>query len=52
MKKDDARKLHNEDEVIVKKTGQILRVVEKYPHPKLIYLLLSDGYWYNNKEVK
>ena len=52
MKRGDAMKLHNEDEVIVKKTGQVLRVIETHLHPKVLYLLLSDGNWYNNKEIK
>ena len=59
MKRRDAVKLHNEDEVIIKKTGQILRVIEacwhlldKHGNPRVINLLLDDGNWYNHKEVK
>jgi len=52
MKLKDAMRLHNEDEVIIKKTGQVLRVIETRLHPKVFYLLLSDGNWYNNKEIK
>lgn len=59
MKRRDAMKLHNEDEVIVKKTGRVLRVIESYQHlldkhgnPRVINLLLDDGNWYNHKEIK
>ena len=59
MKRRDAVKLHNEDEVIVKKTGQVLRVIEscwhlldKHGNPRVINLLLNDGKWYNHKDVK
>ena len=59
MKRRDAMKLHNEDEVIVKKTGQVRRVIEssqhlldKHGNPIVINLLLDDGNWYNHKEVK
>lgn len=55
----DAKKLHNEDEVIVKSTGQVLRVIESCHHlldkngyPKVINLLLTDGRRYNHKEIK
>ena len=59
MKRRDAMKLHNEDEVIVKKTGQVLRVIEslglnldRHGNPRVINLLLDDGLWYTHKEVK
>lgn len=52
MKKSDAKKLHNEDEVIVKKTGEVLRVVDSHLNSKRVYLLLSDGNYYNHKEIK
>lgn len=59
MKRRDAMKLHNEDEVIVKKTGQVLRVIkawevnlDKHGNPRVISLLLDDGLWYTHKEVK
>lgn len=59
MKRRDAMKLHNEDEVIVKKTGQVLRVIEscghlldKHGNPTVINLLLDDGLWYTHKEIK
>lgn len=51
-------KLHNEDEVIVKKTGHVLRVIEscwhlldKHGNPRVINLLMNDGNWYNHKDV-
>ena len=58
MKLKNAMKLHNEDEVTIKKTRQILRVIEsrwplldKHGDPRIINLLLDDGNWYNHKEV-
>lgn len=52
MKLKDAMKLHNEDEVIVKRTGEILHVVESHLNQKIVYLLLDDGEWYDHKEVR
>lgn len=56
MKLQDALKLHPEDEVIVKKTGQPLLVLEttRVKSGDKIYtsLLLSDGNWYGYKEIK
>ena len=59
MKLKDAMKLHNEDEVTVKKTGTILRVIEKECFTKeesatgsgYVNLYLTDGQWYTHKEV-
>ena len=60
MKWNDAIKLQNEDEVIVKKTGQVMSVVET----EIIYakdasnginamsVMLEDGNWYGYKEIK
>lgn len=59
MKLKDARKLHNEDEVTIKKTGQVLRVMDSFAplldafgKPKIILFLLTDGNYYNHKEIK
>lgn len=47
-----AKTLHNEDEVIVKATGEVLNVfsVEK-DDGKNLFLLCSDGNVYNHKEL-
>lgn len=52
MRFKDAKKLHNEDEVLIKKTGEILTVIEVMHEPKQVNVLLSDGLWYNHKDVK
>ena len=59
MKIRDALKLHNEDEVIVKKNKQVMRVVEIKVTPKehtannrtCIDIMLEDGNWYGYKEI-
>lgn len=59
MKLKDALKLHNEDEVTVKKTKEILQVIELEITPKehttnnmtCVDILLSDGNWYGYKEI-
>ena len=60
MKLADALKLHNEDEVTVKRTKAVLRVVEVEITPKehttnrmdCVDVLLEDGNWYGYKEIK
>lgn len=59
MKLQDALKLHNEDEVTVKKTKQVMRVVEVEITPKeyttnnmtCVDVMLEDGNWYGYKEI-
>ena len=59
MKLQDALKLHNEDEVTVKKTKQVMRVVEIEVTPKerttnnmtCVDVMLEDGNWYGYKEI-
>lgn len=59
MKLKDALKLHNEDEVMVKKTKAILKVIEVMITPKefttnhmtCVDILLEDGSWYGYKEI-
>lgn len=50
----DAKKLHNEDEVIVKSTGVTMQVLEIVIHEKerAVELTLEDGnsYWHNEVE--
>ncbi len=60
MKLNDALKLHNEDEVTVKKTKQIMQVVEVEITSKehtsnnmtCVDVMLEDGNWYGYKEIK
>ena len=60
MKLKDAQKLHNEDEVTLKKTGKVMTVIDviKTPaehttnHINCVDILLEDGNWYGHKEVK
>ena len=59
MKIQDALKLHNGDEVTVKKNKQVMRVVEVEVTPKehitnnmtCIDVMLEDGNWYGYKEI-
>ena len=59
MKLGSAIKLRNEDEVLVKKTKKIYRVIEVKVTPKehttnnkaCVDVYLSDGNWYGHKEL-
>lgn len=57
MRKTEAMNLHNEDEVIVKKTGCVMTVLDVDIFVKdngdieKVDLLLDDGNWYGHKEV-
>lgn len=50
----EAKKLHNEDEVTIKETGEIVTVLQAYPsvNGKCIILECDDGNEYYNNEVK
>lgn len=53
----NAQKLHNEDEVIVKKTGKILRVLNAYTvddpmFTKCVLIECEDGNTYHHTEMK
>ena len=60
MKLSDARKLHGGDEVTVRRTGAVLRVIETEYVSKeesasgipALSVFLEDGNWYGYKEVK
>ena len=59
MKLANALKLHNEDEVTIKRTKAVKRVVEIEITPKehtynkmtCVDVLLDDGNWYGYKEI-
>ena len=46
------KKLHNEDEVALKSTGEVLTVVETTVSEKHVNIMCNDGNWYHHKEVK
>ncbi len=52
MKYRDAKKLHNEDQVRVKKTEQVLSVVETAVTPKTVTVLCNNGNEYHHTEIK
>lgn len=53
MRYNEAKKYHNEDEVMVKETGEVQRIlqVEILEKPKIVSFLLQDGNWYGHTEV-
>lgn len=60
MKFSDAKNLHSGDEVMVKKTKEIMQVIESEyiskeqtaNHISALSVRLSDGNWYGYKEIK
>ena len=60
MKLNDAMKLHNGDEVIVKRTKTAMKVVEVETLTKemtannmaCVSVMLDDGNWYGYKEIR
>jgi hypothetical protein len=46
-----AKKLHNEDEVLIKKTGEIVQVISIEVWGKDIFVLCSDGNTYHHREL-
>ena len=53
----DAKNLHNEDEVTIKATGQVLRVLNAYVlddpmFTKCVLIECEDGNTYHHTEVK
>ena len=50
----NAKKLHNEDEVIHKYTNRFLRVVEIAVDAmrQEVYVLCDDGNWYHHRTIK
>lgn len=55
MRLQDALKLHNKDEVTIKKTGKSVFVVEtetvELPEGTFVSVCCSDGNWYGYKEI-
>lgn len=52
MRYQDAKKLHNEDEIIIKKTGKVLSVITVEVLPKHVNVLCTDGHVYHHTEIK
>lgn len=54
MRYADALKLHSGDEVTVKRSKEIMRVIETevVPEIKGISIMLEDGNWYGYKEIR
>lgn len=54
MTYDNAKKLHNEDKVTIKETGEVVTILQVYPSEKGKYIVLEcdDGNTYYNDEVK
>lgn len=52
MRYRDAKKLNNEDEVVVKETGNILRVISTKIYEKSVIVGCDDGNEYHHTELK
>lgn len=55
MKKADALKLHNEDEVTIKETGAVTRVLDAYfenENSKYVTVECEDGNTYTHLDIK
>lgn len=50
----NAKRLHNEDEVTIKETGEVVTVLQAYPSENGKYIILEcdDGNTYYNDEVR
>ena len=50
----NAKKLHNEDEVMHKYTGEILTIVEVKIDElhKEVYVMCHDGEWYHHRTIQ
>ena len=48
----NAKNLHNEDEVILKKTGEVMSVVEISVKEKSVMIMCEDGNEYHHTEIR
>lgn len=48
----NARKLHNEDEIIVKETGESLYVISTEINEKNVIIFCNNGEYYYHKDIK
>lgn len=51
MRYKDAKKLHNEDEVTLKRTGEVLVVVETEVQEKDVFIRCDDGVLYHHTAI-
>ena len=51
MRYKDAKKLHNEDEVTLKRTGEVLVVVETEVQEKDVFIRCDDGVMYHHTAI-
>lgn len=47
-----ANKLHNEDEVVKKLTGEVLTVISIRKEGRNVFIFCDDGNEYHNKELR
>ena len=52
MRYRDAKRLHNEDEITVRKTGESHTVVNVDVLPNIVYIFCENGGCYENREVR
>lgn len=52
MRYRDAKKLHNEDEVIIKATGCSKYVVDIEIHKKDVFVYCDDGILYHHTDIR
>lgn len=47
-----AKKLHNEDEILIKATGETLRVVEVENTGRAVIVVCDDGHAYHHRDIR
>lgn len=52
MTKRQAEKLHNEDEITVKETGEILTVLSVDVYDKKVLVFCDDGNTYHHRDIR
>lgn len=52
MTKRQAEKLHNEDEIMVKETGEILTVLSVEVYDKKVLVFCDDGNTYHHRDIR
>lgn len=52
MRKRQAEKLHNEDEITVKKTGEVLTVLSVDVYNEMVLVHCDNGNVYHHKDIR
>lgn len=52
MTKRQVEKLHNEDEIMVKETGEILTVLSVEVYSKKFLVYCDDGHTYHHRDIR